>query len=294
MAGDPGRELIAVYPEAFEYDAPGSVEEAVEILADDADARPLAGGQSLLPLMKLRLASPARLVDLRRLDDLRYVRETEEGIEVGALTPHARVASSSLLRERAPALAEAAAAVGDMQVRNRGTIGGSLSHADPAADLPAAAVALDASLRVRGPEGEREIPAEDFFPGSFTTALRPGELLTAMRFAAPDGARGAYEKLTQKASGFALVGAAAVLELDGGTCRRARIGLTGVGARPLRVPEAEEALQGAELDEEAVAAACDGVGAGLRDVQGDVHATADYRRAMAEVYARRAVARAAS
>jgi carbon-monoxide dehydrogenase medium subunit len=281
-------------PSAFDYVVPGSLEEAVGALAEGPDARALAGGQSLLPLLKLRLARPARLVDLRRLDGLRYVRKVDGGVAVGGLTPHAEVAGSNLLVGGGRALAEAAAAIGDVQVRNRGTFGGSLAHADPSADLPAAVLALEATLLAHGPDGEREIPAGDFFLGPFATALRPAELLVGARMEIPDGSRGAYAKLRQKASGFALVGVAAVLELDGSTCRRARLTVTGAGGRPLRLEETEEALAGMSLeDERAVREACSGAGEVLEDVHDDLHGSAEYRRAMTSVMATRAVLRAA-
>lgn len=276
-------------PAEFDYIAPDSLEEALEVLAEDPDATVLAGGQSLIPLLKQRLAHPSRLVDLRRLDGLRYVREAEGGVAVGALTPHAEVAASELLVDGAAALAQAARAVGDAQVRNRGTLGGSLAHSDPAADLPAAVLALDATLVARSAEGEREIPARDFFLGVWTNALEPGEVLTEVRFPVPSGSRGAYRKLRQKASGFALVGAAAVLELDGEACSAARVAVTGAGSAATRLPAVEEALVGGPVTEERAREACEGAGQALDAPQDDVHASADYRRAMTDVYARRAV-----
>lgn len=293
-------------PTDFDYVAPDSLDEAVGILADDPDARVLAGGQSLIPLLKMRLAAPSRLVDLGRLDELRYVRREDDEVAVGALTPHAEVASSGELGGGLRALAEAARSVGDAQVRNRGTLGGSLAHADPSADLPAAVLALDATLVARGPDGERTIDAADFFHGLWTTALGSDEILTEIRF--PAGARsaaagaggkatgtvgGAYRKLKQKASGFALVGAAAVVETDGDTCRRAAVGITGAGHSPLRLPDVEQALAGGPLTEERVREACDGAGGAVDAPQDDVHGSADYRRAMTGVMARRAVLEAA-
>lgn len=280
-------------PPDFDYVAPDSLEEALRILADDPEARVLAGGQSLIPLLKLRLADPSRLVDLRKLDDLRYVRRDDGRVAVGALTTHAEVAASDLLEGGARAVAQAARSVGDAQVRNRGTLGGSLAHADPSADLPAAVLALDAELVVRGPDGRRTVPAADFFVGLWTTALRPGEVLTEVRLPADDGARGAYEKLRQKASGFALVGAAAVVEMDGDVCRRARIGVTGAGSAPQRLAEAEEALAGGPLDDDRVREVCADAGSAVEAPQDDLHGSADYRRSMTGVCARRAVLAAA-
>lgn len=280
-------------PADFDYVAPDSLEEAVRILADDPEARALAGGQSLVPLLKLRLADPGRLVDLGRLDGLRYVRREDGEVAVGALTTHAEVATSEELRGGLRALAEAAGSVGDAQVRNRGTLGGSLAHADPSADLPAAALALDATLVVRGPEGERRVPARDFFRGLWTTALEPGELLVEVRLPAADGARGSYRKLRQEASGFALVGAAAAVETEGGVCRRAAVGVTGAGTAPLRLPAVEEALVGGPLTEERVREACEDAGEAVEAPQDSTHGSAEYRRAMTGVLARRAVLAAA-
>lgn len=282
-----------MYPDRFDYVAPDSLEGVLDALAEDPEARVLAGGQSLVPLLKLRLAAPSRLVDLRKLDGLREVREEDDHLEVGAMARHAEVARWPALEGGARALAEAAASVGDLQVRNLGTLGGSLAHADPSADLPAAALALEAELVARGPEGERTIPAEEFFLGLWTTALQPGEVLTRVRVPRREGAGGAYAKLTHKASGFAVVGAAAVVEAEDGVCRRARVALTGAGTAPLRLPAVEEALEGEPLEEEAVEAACRGAGDAVESPQEDLQGSADYRRAMAGVMAKRAVLRAA-
>lgn len=282
-------------PSAFDYIAPASLDEALEALSGDPEARVLAGGQSLLPLLKLRLARPGRVVDLRRLDGLRYVRAEDGGVAVGALTPHAVVAASELLTGAARALADAAGAIGDMQVRNRGTLGGSLAHADPSADLPAPVLALEATLTARGSDGEREIAAEDFFLAPFATALQPGEILTGVRFQVPPGSLGGYAKLRQKASGFALVGVAAVLEMDGGVCRSARLAVTGAGTLPRRLSSAEQALAGVDpRDQAAVREACRGAGEAIPDAQADLHGSVEYRRAMTDVVAARAVQRAAA
>jgi carbon-monoxide dehydrogenase medium subunit len=282
-------------PSAFDYVAPASIEGAIEALAGDPDARVIAGGQSLIPLLKLRLSRPSRIVDLRRLDGLRYIRAEDGVVSIGALTPHADVGGSDMLKGGARALAQAAAAVGDVQVRNRGTFGGSLAHADPAADLPAAVLALDAVLLARGPAGEREIPADAFFVAPFATSLGPEEILTGARFRVPDGSRGGYASLDQKASGFALVGIAAVLEMEDGVCRSARLGITGAGSRPGRLAGTEAALVGVDpSDGEAVREACRGAGEEVEDAQDDLHGSAAYRRAMTEVMAARAVLGAAS
>lgn len=278
---------------AFDYAAPETLDEALGALADDPDARVLAGGQSLVPLLKMRLARPGKLVDLRRLDDLRYVRRDGEAVEIGAMARHADVARADALSGAGRALREAAAAVGDAQVRNRGTLGGSLAHADPSADLTAAALALDAELRARSASGERSVGADDFFLGLWTTALEPGEVLTAVRFRVPEASRGAYVAQRHPASGFALVGVAAVLEMDGDACRSARLGVTGAGSAPFRLQDVEDALAGSSLDEDAVHSACEGAGDAVENPQSDVQASADYRRALTEVMARRAVLRAA-
>jgi len=280
-------------PTDFDYLAASSVDEAISALEDDPDARLLAGGHSLLPLLKLRLARPSRLVDLGRLDELRYIRRDDEHVAMGAMTTHADVAASDLLPGGGQALAEAARSVGDAQVRNRGTLGGSLAHADPSADLPAAVLALDATLVIRGPDGERTVGAVDFFQGFWTTDLGPGEILTEIRI--PRGAEtaGSYRKLEQKGSGYALVGAAAVVQMDGDRCRRAAVGITGAGTAPIRLPDVEQALAGGPLTGARVREACDGAGDAVAAPQDDVHGSAEYRRAMTDVMARRAVLAAA-
>ena len=201
-------------PAPFEYRRARSVDEAIRLLAENDDARLLAGGHSLLPMMKLRLAAPSLLIDIGGLDELRFVRRDGDAVVVGALTRHAEVAAAAELAGPFAALAEAAAAIGDVQVRNCGTIGGSLAHADPAADYAAAVLALGAEITARGPDGERTIAAADFFAGLLTTSLRPGELLTEIRFPAAAGVS-VYEKFAQPASGFAIAGVAVRLKLDG-------------------------------------------------------------------------------
>lgn len=281
-------------PAEFDYAAPESLDEALALLADGGNVRILAGGQSLLPTLKLRLDRPDLLVDLRKVPELSYVREEEGEIAIGALTTYADLVASDLLGSGgARCLAEAAASVGDLQVRNLGTIGGSLSHADPAADIPAAVLALDASLVVRGKDGDRMIAASDFFHGLWMTALQPGEILREIRFSNPATGGGAYEKLRQAASGYALVGAAAVVEMDGDTIAGARVGLTGVGSGPLRLHTLEERLVGGTVSEELVRGACEGAGEAIENPLADAHASAEYRVAMAGVTARRAVLRAA-
>lgn len=279
-------------PAEFDYAAPESLDEALALLGG-GNVRILAGGQSLLPSLKLRLDRPELVVDLRKIPELSYVRQEGEEIAIGALTTYADLVASDLVASGgARCLAEAAASVGDLQVRNLGTVGGSLAHADPAADIPAAALALDVSLVACSEKGERTIAAANFFHGLWTTALRPSEILREIRFRKPDG-EGAYEKLRQAASGFALVGAAAVVELDGEAIAGVRVALTGVGSCPVRLQAVEERLAGEPLSEELVREACAAAGEVIEDPIGDAHASAEYRVAMAGVTARRAILRAA-
>ncbi|MFQ5688910.1 MAG: FAD binding domain-containing protein [Gemmatimonadota bacterium] len=278
-------------PAEFRYRAPRSVEETLEILASRDDVKLLAGGQSLVPLLKARLARPSLLVDLRNLEALRYIRVEGATIRIGALTRYRDLVEACELTGGAGVLAQAARVVGDAQVRNLGTIGGSLAHADPAADVPAAMLALDGTLLARGPQGEREIAVEDFFLGPWMTALGPDEILLEIRVPATRGS-GAYEKLAQPASGFALVGVAAVVDpaLDHAPVRLA---VTGVGPAPVRLHGVEERLTGVELNRPTIAEACSGGGAEVSEPQSDIHASAEYRRAMTEVLAGRAILRAA-
>lgn len=274
------------------------MQEAVEILAGSAGkARVLAGGHSLIPLLKLRLTSPPLLVDIARIGELKGIRLSDGQVVVGALTTHAELAASALVRHHCPVLAEAASVIGDMQVRNRGTVGGNLAHADPASDLPAVAVALDATLSVTGPRGSRDVAAADFFLGPLMTALGPDELVTAVRFparsslAAGPGQRVgmAYLKFPHPASGYAVVGVAAVVGLDdAGVVRSVRVGVTGVGDRAFRAAAVEQALVGQPAEagaiERAAARAADGV-----EVQEDLFASRDYRGHLCRVYVKRAL-----
>lgn len=278
-------------PQSFEYSTPTNLQEALRLLADGR-AKALAGGMSLIPLMKLRLAAPEHLVDLRRLADLNYIREDGGNVRIGATVTHDQIQNSALIRAKCPLLAEAAACIGDPQVRNMGTLGGSVAHADPSADYPAALLALEAQFRVAGPSGERTISAGDFFLDSFTTALKPGEIIlevTAPSEAAGTGVR--YEKLAHPASGFAVVGVAVRLRKAGGHITFARIGVTGVTNRAYRAPAAERKLQGcagaADDLQKAAAAVAD-----QAEVNSDLYASAEYRRHLAKVYAARALAAA--
>ena len=248
-----------MYPSSFDYSAPSTVEEAVRLLAEHGEnAKLLAGGHSLLPLMKLRFTQPAHVVDLRRIPRLRGVRRDGASLVIGAMTTYTELASSAEIRDAAPIITDAASQIGDPQVRNRGTIGGSLAHADPNADLPAVMLALGATLIAAGPSGRRAISADEFFVGLFTTALSGGELLTEIRVPIPASrSGGAYVKHPQPASRFALVGVAATVELERMSTRvqRARIAVTGLGNTPLRAIAIEEALTGRPLDAETIRSA---------------------------------------
>ncbi len=282
-------------PAPFHYHAPATVAEALSLLRDHgADARLLAGGHSLLPLMKLRLAAPTHLIDLRRIPGLGEIRVGGGDVRIGAMATHWMIEASDLLRERAPLLPETAGQVGDLQVRNAGTIGGSMAHADPAADYPAAVLALEATLTAEGAGGRRTIPAAEFFTGLYATALAPDEILLEVSVQ-NQGARSgaAYLKFPHPASGFAVVGVAAVIQVNGrGDCERVRVGITGVGPVPFRARAVEERVTGrapeAEALAEAAAAAADGV-----EVNADLFAPAEYRAHLARVFVRRALAAAA-
>jgi len=281
-------------PRSFQYHAPTSVSEAAGLLAQYGDrAKLLAGGHSLLPLMKLRLAEPEVLIDLGRISDLSYVREDDGGLAIGAMTTYAELASSDLVRQRAPVLAEAASIVADIQVRNKGTIGGCLAHSDPAGDLPAVVLALGAQLTAVSASGSRSIAIDDFFVDLLTTALEPGEVLTEVRVPAlPSGTGGAYFKFANKASHYAIVGVAAVVTLDGdGTCTAARVGVTGAGPKATRATATEAALTGRRLDDAAIAEAAAQASQGI-DFNEDIHASAEFRAHLTTVYARRAIAAA--
>lgn len=281
-------------PAAFEYHRPASVSEALQLLQRLSDAKLLAGGHSLLPMMKLRLTSPAHLIDLGRIEAMRYIRQDGQMLVIGALTTHWGIESSQLAQTAAPALAEAASRIGDVQVRNVGTIGGSLAHADPAADYPAAMLALDGQIIAESRRGRRTIPATEFFTGIFATALAPDEVLVEIRVPATSGRTGqAYLKFPHPASGFAVVGVAAVITRDaGGRCTRARIGITGVGPAAYHPTAVEDQLVGSSLDEKGVAAAAAHAADGV-DVNEDLFASAEYRAHLARVFTKRAVLAAA-
>jgi carbon-monoxide dehydrogenase medium subunit len=281
---------------SFEYHAPTTLQEALALLTQyGGEAKVLAGGHSLLPIMNLRLAQPKALIDLGRIPGLSGIREANGGIVIGAMTTHYAVESSPLLQQKVPLLPETAAVIGDVQVRNRGTIGGSIAHADPAGDLPAAAVALDLQLRAVGPRGERTLTARDFFVDILTTALQPDEILTEIRvppFAPRTGS--AYEKFPNPASRYAIVGAAVVVTLDGsGVCRQASIGLNGITGKPVAAVGVEQALIGKRLNDQAIQEAAAKAADGLEPL-GDIFASAAYRAHLARVYTKRALIRASA
>jgi len=277
----------------FDYVRPKTLDEALALLAQNEDAKILAGGHSLIPAMKLRLAQPPLLVDIGRLSDLAYVREDGGQISIGAMTTHYQIESSDLLKQICPLLPECARHIGDVQVRNKGTIGGSVAHSDPAGDWPAAIIALNADIVAVSSNGERTIKADDFFVDLLTTALQPGEILREIRINKSNGRSGhAYVKMHHPASGFAVVGVAANLSFDGGgTCQQASVGVTGVSSKAFRAAGVEAGLNGAKLDEQTIAGAASHATDGV-DVNGDLFASADYRRHLAEVFTRRAVASA--
>jgi len=275
-------------PQNFEYSAPGSLQEALHLLADGT-AKVLAGGMSLIPMMKLRLAAAEHLVDLRRVADLKTISESSGEIHIGAMATHYEVESSALVRQRCPLLAETAGHIGDMQVRNMGTIGGSVSHADPAADYPAALLALGAKVRLARVGAERTLSLEDFLLDTFTTAAEPGEIIREIIVPVEEAKTGVnYQKLLQPASGFAIVGVAARLRKTNGRISLARVAVTGLAPCPFRAKSVETRLEsspGADDDiRQAAALIADGIEANT-----DIHASAEYRKQMAQVYAARAL-----
>jgi aerobic carbon-monoxide dehydrogenase medium subunit len=278
-------------PAQFSYEAPTTIDEALTLLAaNQDDAKILAGGHSLIPAMKLRLAQPAMLVDIGRIKDLSYIREQGDQILIGAMTTHYQLESSALLKKICPLLPECASHIGDVQVRNKGTIGGSLAHSDPAGDWPAAIIALGAELVAVGKNGERVIKADDFFVDLLTTALEASEILREIRIPKPVGRFGhAYQKVRHPASGFAVVGVAVALQMGSNdSCQTAGAGITGVASKAYRAAEVERALTGKQLTDQAIAAAAAHATDGV-DANSDLYASGDYRRHLAQVYTRRAI-----
>ncbi|HEU4413552.1 MAG TPA: xanthine dehydrogenase family protein subunit M [Candidatus Angelobacter sp.] len=282
-------------PSSFDYIAAKSLDEALSLLAKHKDdAKILAGGHSLLPAMKLRLMQPKVLIDLGRIKDLSYIKEEGGKVRIGAMTTHFQVETSDVLRRSCPLLPETATHLGDMQVRNKGTIGGSLAHSDPAADWPAAILALDAEIVATSAKGDRVIKAADFFVEMLTTALQPGEILREIRVSGSKGKSAqAYVKVRHPASGFAVVGVAVNLVIDSGKCQSAGVGITGVSPKAYRAAKVEGALKGGALDAKTLAAAAAHAADGV-DVNSDLYASAEYRKQLAAVYTRRALEMAVS
>jgi carbon-monoxide dehydrogenase medium subunit len=277
-------------PANFEYFAPSSIDDAIALLQEHGeDAKILAGGHSLIPLMKLRLSEPGVLIDIGGIGELRGIHQRNGGVAIGALTTYTAAGAAAELAGH-EALREAARAVGDVQVRNRGTIGGSIAHADPGADMPAAVLALDAEIALKGPSGERTVPADDFFQGFFTSDVGEGEVLTEIRLARAAPRTGtAYVKFPNPASGYAIVGIAAKLSLnEDGTVADARVAVTGTGDHAVRATAVEDALRGQQPTDEAIAAAAAQAAEGI-DPLSDIHASAEYRADLTRVFARRAL-----
>jgi carbon-monoxide dehydrogenase medium subunit len=285
-----------VFSASFAYHRASSLADAQRLMAEHPGAKLLAGGHSLLPLLKLRLAAPEALIDIGRVSELAGIRVVPGGLSIGALTTHADIAASPLVRDTCRVLAQTAAHIGDPAVRNRGTIGGSVAHADPAADFPTVLVALGARLDITGPGGSRTVEASDFFLGLMTTALTEREILTSIGVPAVAGGRGAaYVKFVHPASRYAVLGAAAVLDTSAGLCTAARVVVGGLVASPRRLPAVEGALTGKRLSSEIIQAAAAHAAADIgSDTLGDVFASAEYRRAVAHVYVERALSAAAT
>lgn len=281
-------------PASFTYERPSSVDEAVTTLADnDGDASLLAGGQSLVPMMNTRLAAPEVVVDINGLDGLNYVEESNGSVAIGALTRQSEAEESDVITDRCPLVAEALEHVGHPTIRHRGTVGGNLAHADPTSELPAVAQALDAEFEVRGTDGERTVPAEEFFQGYMTTDVGPDELLTEVRFPALSDATGwCFEETAPREGDYALVGVAATLDVSDGICESVRLAYTAVADGPVRVREAEEAVEGEPPGEDAFEAAGTTAREHL-DPPSDVHGTTEYREHLVDTLTQRALSRAA-
>ena len=272
-------------PTAFEYQRATSLDDALARLKASSGGKLIAGGHSLVPLMKLRLSEPSVLIDVARIPGLSGIKEKDGKIEIGAATTHSDVAGSSLLKQVCPVVADTAIEIGDPQVRNRGTLGGSLAHADPAADYPATMLALDAEIHIKGPQGWRAVKASEFFQGLFTVDLAPNEIIAGVQFTPVKSA--AYAKLHQRASHFAIVGIAAAVDVKGGVFQSARIGLTGASTHATRLTAVEQALAGKPATKETIASAA--AVATADELNSDIHASEDYRRAMIKVFTRRAL-----
>jgi carbon-monoxide dehydrogenase medium subunit len=282
--------MFTMRPAEFEYHQPTSLDEAISLLGSDDEARPLAGGHSLLPMMKLRLAMPTALVDLSRIPGLDEISASNGGLKVGALTTHSALAGSEVAIGIAPVLPETAGRIGDRQVRNCGTVGGSVAHADPGADYPTVLKALGGRITATGKDGEREVGADDFFRGIFETALEQGELVTSVKVPGTTGA--AYVKHRHPASGYTIVGVAAAVNVEGGNCTAARLTIGGVTSPPVHATAAAESLVGGPGSEEAIAAAAGKVAEAIPHAMGDAYASGEYRTHLAKVLAARALTEA--
>ncbi|MCI0659521.1 MAG: xanthine dehydrogenase family protein subunit M [Acidobacteria bacterium] len=282
-------------PNNFEYFAPATIEEALKLIDKHGDdCKILSGGHSLIPVLKLRLAAPAVIVDIGRINELKQIRIDGKTIRIGAGATHADLVKSADLKKHCPLISETAAQIGDQQVRNRGTIGGSLTHADPAADWPATILALNSEIVARSSQGERVIKASDFFVDVMTSAVKANEIVTEVRIPVPAQPQAAvYLKVPQSASGYAIVGVAAQLKLKDGKCEEVNIGITGLAPKAYRAKSTEDALRGNVLDETNVGAAAAKADADAADAMEDIHASGEYRRHLARVYAGRAVQAAA-
>ena len=280
-------------PPKFDYYAPSSLQEAMELVSTHQESgKIIAGGHSLIPLLKLRLTEPETLIDLRRIDGLDRISESNGAIEIGSLVTHSEVVYSELISSRLPLLAAAASVIGDPQVRNVGTVGGNLAHADPASDLPAAMISLNATIELQSVRGRRSVAIDDFFVDLLTTSMEPDEILTSITIPVPNAKTGwSYAKLPNPASHYAIVGVAALISVDGGKCVSASVGITGLGSTPGRAAEVESALVGRDLSEDVIAAASQTAPAGF-DVLEDIHASTEYREHVVKVHASRAVAEA--
>lgn len=286
-----------MYPDEFDYYQAGSVEEALDLLAEHAsqETELLAGGHSLLPTMKTGLASPDVVIDIGGIEELQGIDDKGDTLSIGAMTTYSEVVESRATSEAAPAFAEATEAVGDVQVRNMGTVGGNIAHADPASDLPGAALASNATVVVEGSDGEREIAADDFFLGMYATDVGPDEILTRVEIPKADGAHGAYAKKPSPSSGYALVGVAALLETDGNTVRSASFGANGVMDHGVRLDSVEDVIEGASLDDDVITDAAGRATDGLDEamMMEDIQASAEFRANLLEVYTERALRAAA-
>jgi aerobic carbon-monoxide dehydrogenase medium subunit len=275
----------------FDYMRAKSIDDALaKLRAADGEGKFVAGGHSLIPLMKLRLSEPRVLIDIARIPGLAGIHTKGDKVEIGAGTVHHDVATSPALQQACPMITECAGDIGDPQVRNRGTLGGSLAHADPAADYPAVMLALDAEIHIKGHNGWRTVKAHDFFKGMFTVDLASDEIIANVQFQPVKSA--AYAKLQQRASRFAIVGVAAAVDVHGGTIRSSRIGLTGAGSHAVRLFDVEEALAGKPANEKTIEGVSKMAGGTLKDINSDIHASREYRKAMVPVFTRRALSKA--